>query len=183
MIRKDVVLVTWGFIIFMLAGCSINHQVIPAQEQNIDLSMMPRLTIDQSADLAVDLVAKKQSTNGLIRVCSAGAHKYYANVDDLTQGAIAAARDILSRNGVSIDPKGAKKLSIAAQDAVCDIGWWSIGYYATIRVTAGQDIVKTFKGEQNIGHVFGTSWAVEQALNNAVIEMFKDPDILNYLKN
>ena len=179
MIRKDVVLVTLLFILFMLAGCSINHQVIPAQEQNIDLSMLPRLTIDQS----VDLVGKKQSTNGLIRVCSAGAHKYYANVDDLTLGAIAAARDILTRNSVTIDPKGEKKLSIAAQDAVCDIGWWSIGYYATIRVTAGQDIVKTFKGEQNIGHVFGTSWAVEQALNNAVIEMFKDPDILNYLKN
>ena len=66
MIRKDVVLVTLLFILFMLAGCSINHQVIPAQEQNIDLSMLPRLTIDQS----VDLVGKKQSTNGLIRVCS-----------------------------------------------------------------------------------------------------------------
>ena len=77
---------------------------------------------------------------------------------------------------------GEKELTIAAVDAKCDVGWRSIGYYATIKVKAGREIEKKFKDTRSIGHVFGTVWAVERALDNAVLEMLKDPDILNYLQ-
>ena len=39
------------------------------------------------------------------------------------------------------------------------------------------------EGFQNVVNTWQAHWAVEAAVSDAMIKVFQDPDILNYLKN
>ena len=166
------------FAIVSGAACSMPHQVVPVP-QPIDDESLPRLGV--ASAIAVEPLPGMQSKE--FELCSAGPHSYTVTSAALTKTAISVTREVLRHNGIEVNPDSVKKLRIRAVDSRCSLEKMVYRHVTTINVHAGDSIVKNFSGSRSVGHVFSTSFAVEMTINQAVLEMFKDRQILDYLQN
>jgi len=164
-------------IIVIFFGCA-KHQVKPVP-QPIDDKSLPKLSIVNI--IAIEPVANQQTK--LFDLCSAGAHSYRVTSDDLTNAAVEVAREVLRSNDVKIDNNSNKKIWLSAIDSNCRLEKMAYRYEITLRILAGDSIKKDISGYRNVGHVFSTSFAIEMSINQAVLKMFKDRQIIDYLQN
>ncbi|MCK4486827.1 MAG: hypothetical protein KAU38_08715 [Desulfobacterales bacterium] len=163
--------------IVSLTGC-VNIQVVPKPDQPIAPEFLPHLDIPHS----VAVLGEFQKIPTEVLVCSGGAYRYRAQLDDLTRGAIIVLEIVFASNKIEVNQNGKKQLKLSIIDAKCESGGFALDYIAKLKVVAGDSIVKEFSGHQRCLHLWGTPWAVEMAITNAVLEMLKDDEILAYLK-
>lgn len=164
-------------IIVFFLGCA-KHQVKPVP-QPIDDKSLPKLS--EIYSVAVEPFANRQTKQ--FDLCGAGSHSYRVTSDDLTNTAVEVTREVLRSNDVKIDNNSNKKIRISAIDSNCRLEKMAYRYETTLRILAGDSIKKDFSGYRSVGHVFSTSFAVEMTINQAVLEMFKDRQIIDYLQN
>jgi len=109
--------------------------------------------------------------------------QWYTDDNELVSTAVMVAKDILMQNKVAVNENAPKVLKISFANSESDMGWWSYGINFRFQVQAGDEITKEFQGSQNVVVSYQAHWAVEAAVSYAMIKVFQDPDILNYLKN
>ena len=165
--------------IFFMPACGIVHYEKNFNPAPIDKNYLPEVRIIKE----VALIPELQGNPTEVLVLANGSHKWYANTKELTDIAVKVAHDILRQNNVDISDIGPKVLKISFVNTSYESGWWATQINFDFMVKAGDEIVKTIRGYQNIGRTSQTHWAIEASVSHAMINVFKDPEILEYLKN
>ena len=164
-------------IIIIFFACA-KHQVKPVP-QPIDDKSLPKLSIINI--IAIEPLANQPTKR--FDLCSAGAQSYRVTSDDLTNAAVEVAREVLRSNDVKIVNNSNKKIWLSAINSNCRLEKRAYRHEITLRILAGDSIKKDFSGYRSVGHVFSTRFAIEMAINQAVLEMFGDRQIIDYLQN
>ena len=88
---------------------------------------------------------------------------------------------MLKRKNISLGTDTARRLGITVTEAKVNTGEFSWEYYATVKVHLGDGQHYDFSGF-NIGAARCIGCNLSQAINEALIQMFRNTDILAYLQ-
>ena len=102
---------------------------------------------------------------------------------DLTDYAVQSLTDIFTRNEVEVTEGAEKSLTISIDHASCVQELNAMKYVVDLNVIAGDQPPKQFSGYQRLWSARAMSFTVTAATLNAVLEMFKDDAIMNYLED
>lgn len=156
-----------------LASC-IHHQVKPFMETVSEEVAFPKVI----ASKAVSIKSNVDGENKLFNFC----RWHYAYSNDLTDSSIELLKIILKKNEISVIDAGEKQLVLEIIDANCNAKAFSFELVVNLSVNAGESIEKRFKGKQNVGNAYSTTWAIERAIADALRQMLVDQDIYQYLQ-
>jgi hypothetical protein len=173
---KKLILLVLG--LSLLVGCTHYVTINPIE---IGKEYLPVLRDIDS----VSVVGEIQATPDEYLICADQGQKFYANLNQITQTAVLVARDVLVQNNITVEDEASKGLKISVVDATCDrTGISSIRCNIFIKAKTGGDIEREFRGDQTLVASWNAlPWSYEAETVNAVTEMFRDPDIIDYLQN
>jgi hypothetical protein len=140
--------------------------------------MLPRL----SADTPVNLVVKPHPTTGVVKFCDPLMGAATLEYADLTAYAVQSLNDIFHRNQMAVEAGAPKSLTVGVLEATCDEEASGLKFNVTVSAAAGEKPARSFTGFQRSWSAHGNNFAVTAATLNAVLEIFKDPDICAYLE-
>jgi hypothetical protein len=158
-------------------GCYINIQIVPPQEQVEELRL-PQIALQHS----VAVVAVKTLDSTSVEFCTGRGRRYMGKLDDMTDAAVKNLKEIFKRKNIALAEQADKKLSITVIGASCTRAAYSMSFHADIRVQAGDNISREFAGA-NFGSFLNEDANFSQAINEALLQMFKSEAIMNYLKH
>ena len=130
----------------------------------------------------VALSQRTSNPSGVVRLCSAGGRNYTTDYGQLTAFAAHSLKDILSRKGVRVADSADKQLVVSIPQATCYTQGFAVYFDVTVEVAAGSDLIKRFTGTERTHDVRRRHLAVSGATLKAVLEIFKDEEILRYLE-
>jgi hypothetical protein len=157
-------------------GCTKHIEI--QKTHLVEDPLLPRL----SADAPVNLVVKPHPTTGIVKFCDPLMGASTLEYADLTAYAVQSLTDILERNQIIVEAGAPKALTVGVVEATCDEEASGLKFNVTVSAAAGEKPARTFSGFQRSWSAHGNNFAVTAATLNAVLEMFKDPDILAYLE-
>jgi hypothetical protein len=158
-------------------GC-VQHHFVSIQAPILAEGQLPEMDICRP----VALKALGDGNDESVTICTSRGYRYNASMSDLTRTALAVAIEVMLRNHVVVAANADRQLSLVVVTVGCELGFWTMDYTARIRVRAGQPTEREFIGRESARSLRGTKWAVEHAIVNAVLSMFSDPSILEYLQ-
>jgi hypothetical protein len=111
---------------------------------------------------------------------------YRTKMDELTDTAVACAEDVLRRKNIHVKADAKKVLRISISGAHCVMerpSFWNavFQYTVTLTVSFDDDVIKEFAGSHGTGSATAANSTISDAINFAVLKMFKDQEIINYL--
>jgi hypothetical protein len=169
----------FAMIIFCVTGCGPHYHQVVTQLEPVDEDNLPEINMSQPVSIVAVLNPSVPKTELFYRT---GGHHFLCTLDDLTGTAVQNLEDMLKRKKIILDANAGKKLKIAVIAAKIDSGNNLCGYIVTIRVMAGDNLSYDFTGINK-----GTDWNREknlsQAINEALLQLFKNEAIMGYLKN
>ncbi|MDY6970561.1 MAG: hypothetical protein SVR08_18185 [Spirochaetota bacterium] len=114
---------------------------------------------------------------------SAGAHSWTGNLHQYTDKAIAVLKDALQKRNIKVKPDAEKKLKLSILKAETDCHF-ILKYESNLimKVETGNGIAVEIKAHQNTTSQWEITWANEQAIRYAVIDILKNDKIIGYLK-
>ena len=162
----------------MLSGCAIHNQYEP-ELHPLDPARFAALNkVELSKKISViNAQASKQD----LLLGEAGAHDYYGSLRDITEAAVMHAKDELAKREVDVgaDNGADKTLSLKVTSAKMIKGMWVMRAVIDMSVETGDGLTKAYHAEN------ASPMGVERAYNGAaaiaVIEIFSDPEILEYI--
>ena len=141
--------------------------------------LLPRLNM--GTPVSVTTIPHPQTEK--VNFCKAGLGPMTLLYADLTEYARRSIIDIFNRNDIQIKDQATKQVTVAIIEAACVQEFNGINYSVEIEVRAGDLPAKQFSGYQRLWSAHALSFTVTAATLNAVLEMFKDEEIKNYLEN
>lgn len=160
-----------------------NYNLVIPDRHRLSDSCLPKISINNP----VKLVAEHNNTPLPVRICTVETGVYQTKMDDLTDTAVAALKDLLNRKNVQLNDDAKKILYISISEAYCVIERLSFSqsvYNFTVKLTVSfdNDIIKEFMGSHGTESARAGNSSISEAINFAVCEMLKDEEIINYLK-
>lgn len=107
----------------------------------------------------------------------------YGDLHKYTESTIAAAKNVLERQNISVKDNANKSLELTVYSAESEQGWVTFRVRAALRVKTGDGLVKEFQDTIRHANGYGTTSAMERTLARCVVQMYNDPDVLKYLEN
>ena len=130
----------------------------------------------------VSIVAVPHNSSGNVNFCKKGLGPMTLDYADITDYAVRSLTDIFTRNKVEVTEGVEKSLIVSIDQASCIQEFNGLKYVVDINVAAGDQPPKQFSGFQRLWSARAMSFTVTAATLNAVLEMFKDDAIMNYLE-
>jgi len=171
----------WLSMLVLLLVPACAHYEKDFKPEPVAQEFLPKFQL--SSDVAVVGVFQDAPTEVQFMADAMNMHKWYTDDNELVSIAVMVTKDILMQNKVAVNENAPKVLKISFANSEQDMGMWSVGINFRFQVQAGDEITKEFQGSQNVVSGYQAHWAVEAAVSDAMIKVFQDPDILNYLKN
>jgi hypothetical protein len=163
-----------------IAGCG-PKQVLPYTEYLPD-SRLPDIAIKHP----IAVIAVRNHDAEATISCKTAIKEYFVRLDDLNTTAVDSLYDILRRKNINVDTNADRKLYISIVDIFCPKIEVSrvkaIDFRVTLRVRTGSNISRDFIGHNTAGSV-RTHQNFAKAINSALLEIFRDNVIMDYLKN
>jgi hypothetical protein len=155
--------------------------VMPDRHHVADASL-PDISINHP----VSVVAEHNNVPSPVRMCTMESGVYLTKMDELTDAAVASAEDVLRRNNIHVKADSKKVLRISVREAHCGMerpSFWNavFQYTVTLTVSFDDDVIKEFAGSHGTGSATAANSAISDAINFAVLKMFKDQEIMAYL--
>ncbi len=176
MVRLGIITI---IICFGVTGCMVNHKKTLKKPYEVTgAENLPTLTTSNS----VSIIKEPLSNSDEVLLCEDFPHRWYATSKGLNDAAVHALEDIFIRNNIEVNQNGNRKLRLSVIETTCELGAFTVNHNVKIKVVGGSSIDKVFSGNQTAAHNTGVSWAVEKAIVAALLEMLKDPEMLNYLQ-
>jgi hypothetical protein len=160
-----------------LGGCTKHIEI--QKSHVVDDPLLPRLTMDTPVDLVID----PHPTTGIVKFCDPTLGAATLEYADLTAYMTQSLTDIFARNQIAVAAGAPKRLRVGIVEASCDEEPTQIRFDVKLSVAAGDRPARTFTGFQRTWSAHGFNFSVTAATLNAVLEMFKDPDIRAYLED
>lgn len=171
-------------IVFSGYALSANYNLVIPDRHRLNDSCLPKISINNP----VRLVAEHNNMPLPVRICTVETGVYQTKMDDLTDAAVAALKDVLNRKNIQLNDDAKKILYISISEAYCVIERLSFSqsvYKFTVKLTVSSDndiIIKEFMGSHGTESARAGNSSISEAINFAVCEMLKDEEIINYLK-
>jgi hypothetical protein len=162
-------------VLLMIGFSGCTHSVVP-RSVLIEANQLPIVKTGNSVSVKIlQTTAPKEFI-----IMRQGFDKYVVNAAELNNKASASLVDMLKKNNVALADNASKKLSIAVVDAECLIKDFSFQFKCLLNVKAqaGDKIERVFIG-QDYGARYDVS--ITEAVNNALVEMLKEKEFLQYL--
>jgi hypothetical protein len=162
------------FSIVGLGGCT--HPIVP-EAVMFKAKQLPIVKTEHS----VSVITLQVPTPKQFIVHSHGVHKYVVRTDDMNNRARTSLEDMLRKNNVALTDNALKKLEVAVVSADCPVRGFVVGVVnctLKIQARAGGNAILEFTGE-DVSASFEVS--ISEAINNALEDMLKDKEILQYL--
>jgi hypothetical protein len=163
-------------VIILLAyagGCA--HTFVPSMGEDFEPGTIPEF----ESKNAVKLVNVQTDTESVTFLRSMWDY-YLANRQECSDVAIAIVKRELSKRGMQILDNGAKslKLSVETVDS-SGAGYWEV--FVRLRVEAGNGYIAEYEGTSDAWTPYTATGAADGALSDSVVNMLKDPKIIEYL--
>jgi len=160
-----------------------NYNLVIPDRHRLEDSRLPPI----SAKNPVRVVAEHNNMPLPVRMCTVESGVYHTKMDDLTDAAVASLEDVLKRKNIQVTADAEKILYVSISEAHCVIERLSFSksvFTFTVKLTASfdDDIIKDFSGSHGTESGWAANRSISEAINCAVCEMFKDEEIVNYLK-
>lgn len=160
---------------------SANLLVMPDRHRVEDASQ-PDISINHP----VSVVAEHNNVPTPVRMCTMESGVYLTKMDELTDSAVASAVDVLKRKNIHVKGDAKKVLRISISEAHCVMerpSFWNAVFQFTVTLTVSfdDDVIKEFTGSHGTGSATAANSVISDAINFAVLKMFKDQEIINYL--
>jgi hypothetical protein len=161
-----------------------NYNLVVPDRHRLEDSRLP----DISANHPVKLVAEHNHVPLPVRICTVETGVYQTRMDDLTDAAMAALKDVLKRKDIQVTADAKKILSLVIREAHCVMERLSFSQSVlkfTVKLTVSfdeEDLIKEFTGAHGAGSGMAANSSISEAINQAVSEMLKDEEIREYLK-
>ena len=166
-----------GLVLLELTGGCAKHVTVQKSLVAQD-NLLPKLHMNSP----VSIVALPHESNEQVNFCKKGLGPMTLVYNDVTDYAVQSMVDILSRNNVRVVNDAPKSLTVSVIQASCDQELAAMNYIVDISVAAGDKPPKQFSGNQRLWSAHALSFTVTAATLNAVLEMFKDKEIREYLE-
>jgi len=155
--------------------------VMPDRHRVEDASL-PNISINHP----VSVVAEHNNVPSPVRMCTMESGDYRTKMDELTDAAVASAEDVLRRKNVPVKGDSKKVLRLSISEARCVMerpSFWNpvFQYTVTLTVSFDDDVIKEFTGSHGSGSAMAANSVISVAINLAVLKMFKDQEIIDYL--
>lgn len=161
--------------LIIFTGCS--HSVNVHEALVAEAHLLP--TISSPGPVAV--IDESQKPPGDTQFCDAFGRTYTTNYNEFSAYAVQSIKNLLTRNDIKVIDSADKQLIISDLDASCGTEGL-LDFNMTITVATGDGLKKQFKGNQRFFHLYERHFSLSAATLNAALEMFKDEEILKYLK-
>jgi hypothetical protein len=155
----------------VIGGCA--HQFVP----NIVPLQANQIPIIKT-EHPVSIKTLRTNTPEQFIVFVTGVHKYIVRTDDMNNYARTSLKDILKKNNITLTDNAVKKLEVAVVFADSPVIHMVYNFTVKIKAQTGGTITREFTGK-DIGVRLEVS--VSEAINNALMEMLKDKDFIQYL--
>lgn len=110
-------------------------------------------------------------------------NSFYANLNAWTGVAITIAERELIKRGLHVVSNSSKTLKLAIVSAHTEVGWVGITSQITMNVRASDGYEATYVGTNTAYMAANIQRQIDGALMRAVLAMFKDQHIVEFLKN
>ena len=155
--------------------------VMPDRHRVEDASL-PAISINHP----VSVVAEHNNVPLPVRMCIIESGVYQTKMDELTDAAVASAINVLRRKNIHVKGDAKKVLRISISEAHCVMerpSFWNAVFQFTVTLTVSfdDDVIREFAGSHGTESATAANSAISDAINFAVLKMFKDQEIINYL--
>jgi hypothetical protein len=164
--------------VFLSFAVACSHQVKAVQGVAAKDGDLPAINIQ--GPVAVSEHPAKPS--GVVELCHAGGRNYTADYGEFTAFAARSVKDILTRKGIRVAHSADKHLVVSIPQAACYTQGFAVYFDVTVAVETGSGLKKQFIGTERTHDIRRRHLAVSGATLKAVLEMFKDKEILQYLE-
>jgi hypothetical protein len=156
--------------LLLLGGCTYHQKASPT---TYEMVAIPAFSVSSS----VSLINTRTSSEDALYLSSAG-RKFYGNLTQWTDTAIAIAKRELEKRGAAIEPGATKSLGLAITSTHATEGFWGFSVFTNMEVKTGDGYTRTYRGE---GSSPIATRAPDAAIMESVAAMFRDPKIMDYL--
>ena len=166
-----------------LAGHAFGATLLVMPDRHrVENASLPDISINHP----VSVVAEHNNVPSPVRMCTVESGVYLTKMDELTDAAVASAEDVLKRKNIQVNADAKRILYISISEAHCVIERLSFSqrvFKFTVKLTVSfdDDIIKEFLGSHGTGSATAANSSISDAINFAVLTMFKDQEIMNYL--
>jgi hypothetical protein len=161
---------------FLLTSCS--RHVVP-NPGPVDPEHLPEVSVNG----AVRIIGEPPDYPEKIILCSVSNYSVSTNLPNLTSAAVAVAENVCEQNEVETAGTSSKTLKLSITHAYCEETTTHAKICTRLAVQAGDSINKEFVAYQRLWSLHRSNWALEAAISRAVIQMFEDREISEYLAN
>jgi hypothetical protein len=163
------------FFLGFAVGCS--HQVKVVQTLSVKDRDLPVVNIQGPVRVA----EQTEKPTGVDELCKAGGRNYTMDYSEFTTFAAHSIKDVLTRKGIRIADSAPKQLVVSIPRGTCHTQGFAVYFDVILAVAAGNGLEKQFTGTVRTHDVRRRHLAVSGAVLEAVLEMLKDEEILQYL--
>jgi hypothetical protein len=107
-----------------------------------------------------------------------GFRKWVARTDAMNRYALTSLEYMLKKNNITLADNALKKLNVSVVHVDCNIHGFT-WFEARIKAQAGDKLIREFTGKDFASKDLHT--LASEAINNALVEMLKDKEFLQYL--
>jgi hypothetical protein len=168
----------WLAALFLLTSLGCSYQINVQKSLVAEDELLPEI----STQSPIAIIGQFSGEPGYIEFCKAGGDTFLTDYNEFTVYAVNSAKDILMRNSIQIDDQAQKQIVIEISNATCKLEFADIKFDMTLKATTGNGLNKEFTGYQRILSLHGVDFALSAAILNAVIEMFNDAEIRQFIE-
>ncbi|MDH3621125.1 MAG: hypothetical protein OEV34_16060 [Gammaproteobacteria bacterium] len=164
-------------VLAIISGCSaITHEYTPTIYALEDT----RITTVTSDELESVAIINAQDDQTRFFLGEIGRHKYWGNLNQLTQTMVQTCETELLQRGIRAQDGADKSLSFSVDAATLDRGMWVVRGVWDVTVTTGSGLTKQYHVENPTPNTVPRAHNGAAAL--AIIDILQDPEIIAYLK-
>jgi hypothetical protein len=166
----------FSVVIFLAFVGACTHTYVPTVRSDFDSDAVPKFSSNQEVALH-----NAQASAEPVVFTQQGAHSYVANYQECTNVVLTIAKRELANRGLRIVENNARQLKLSVQALNFDIGWVRLDSTVELQVETGSGYSAKYLGTNNSYMVGSMQNQLNAALSQAVVEMLKDPKIVEYL--
>ena len=174
--------ITYGlFVIFcivLLTSCTIKHDYVWNEYEIATDKWTSQDNFTEGKEIRL-IEGEADNSNKLLG--NVGAHKYYGNLQILTHGLVEHLALELRNKNMKINDTAKKSMEITVDSSSFERGMWKIAATLNYTVKFGNGVQKSFTVRNSSPATVDRTY--NGVIANAVIQIIKDPEVKQYLRD
>jgi hypothetical protein len=166
----------WLTVLLLAFVGACTHTYTPTVRSDFETDAVPKFTANNEIALH-----NAQTSAEPVVFLRQGVHSYQANYQECTNVVMAIAKRELANRGMRVVENNARSLKFTVQTLEFSVGWVQLAATVALNIETGSGYTAKYLGTDNSYMVGSFQNQLDGALSQAVVEMLKDPKIVEYL--